>query len=60
MQYESAAIDRVGQSDFDSDAVPFSGASASPVGGGGGTKPITIRKEFPETWLFEDFDMENR
>lgn len=25
-----------------------------------GNRPIKIRKEFPETWLFEDFDMENR
>ena len=25
-----------------------------------GKVPIKIRKEFPETWLFEDFDMENR
>ncbi|CAG9811984.1 unnamed protein product [Chironomus riparius] len=24
-----------------------------------GNRPIKIRKEFPETWLFEDFDMEN-
>ncbi|KAL7015211.1 hypothetical protein ACKWTF_016343 [Chironomus riparius] len=56
-QYEIAAYDRVSASDFDSDAVPFSGGGAS--AGGGGPKPIEIRKDFPETWLFEDFDMEN-
>ena len=46
-------------SDFDSDAVPESAVildSNQPLY----RKPIEIRKEFPETWLFEDLQMNDK
>ena len=63
--YPEIYPESVAYADLDSDAVPAS--AGAPLGGGfqssggyAGSRPIEIRKEFPETWLFENLDFKER